>query len=190
MPAAAPVALRDHAREVRRDRGGDGSSQQRDDHADEAVAVDQRGDAARGQHGGHRLVDKQAAGGDHGAEQHGPVLVRDFARGVGHAMPAKAELIAVCFHHPGHGCGMNQRTGQGGVDHEPRCRSELPSVSAGENGNSGNDHRRKRRPGKAVKGVEHGGAVGGDAGDEDDGQQAVEEANGEVPAWRQEIARQ
>ncbi len=119
VAAAGPVAVRDHAREVRHDGRGDRAGQQREHHADEAVGVDQRGDAACGQHGGHGLIDEQAAGGHHAAEQHRAVLAGDFARGLVHAVPAQAEAIAVGVHHPGDDEGVQQRAGQRGVDHGP-----------------------------------------------------------------------
>ena len=93
--AAGPVADGDHAREVGHDGGGDRAGQQREHHTDEAIGVDQSGDAAGRQHGGHRLIDEQAAGGDHAAEQHRAVLAGDLARGFVHAVPAQAEAVAV-----------------------------------------------------------------------------------------------
>ena len=61
VAAPVPVVEGDHARKIRHDGGGDGAGQQREHHADKAIGVDQSRDAASNEHGGHRLIDEQAA---------------------------------------------------------------------------------------------------------------------------------
>ena len=61
VAASGPVAVRDHAREVGHDGGGNRTGEEREHDTDEAIGVDQSGDAACGQHGSHRLIDEQAA---------------------------------------------------------------------------------------------------------------------------------
>ncbi len=58
--AAVPVVEGDDARQVRDDGGGDGACKQREHNADKAICVDQGGDAAGNQHGGHRLIDEHS----------------------------------------------------------------------------------------------------------------------------------
>ncbi len=47
----------------------------------------------------------------------------DFTRGFRHAMPAKAKPIAMGFHHPRGNEGVQQRTGQSGIDHGPNAET-------------------------------------------------------------------
>ena len=78
---------------------------------------------------------------------------------------------------------VQQRAGEGGVDHGPDAETGAEQERAGKD-RDGDHNGRESRKGEAIESVQYRCAVGGDAGDEDDGQKAVEETDGEFEAWR------
>ena len=92
------------------------------------------------------------------------------------------------FHHPRDKDDVQQRTGQSGIDHGPDAEAAAEEQRAGDDGD-GDDGRRKSGKGEAIERVENGGAVGGDAGEEHDGQQPVEEVDGKREFGGREVAR-
>ena len=187
MAAACPVLMRDHARKMRHHRRRNRPGQQRNHHAHKAVGVGQRGDASRRQHRGHRLIHQQPARGHHPAQQHRPILPRHLAasplslratRGESdsRARPSSTPL-------PRRESARRPASSRP----SPRCRKRPLSSSAPRMIGDRRRHRRQRRQRKAVKGIQHGRAVGGDAGNQHHRQQRVEEPDRERQLLRRKV---
>ena len=132
------------------------------------------------------MIDQEAAGGDDAAEEHGAVLSGDFASGLGHSVPAEAEAVAVRLHHPGDRDGVGESAGEIAIDHGPDAEALAEKERAGHDGRGHGDGH-ERRQGEAVEGVEYRRAVDGDAGDEDNRQEGIEEMDGEIELGGREM---
>ena len=105
--------------------------------------------------------------------------MRHFACSFCHAMPPQAEAVSVRVHHPRHRGGMDQRTRQRGVHHGPDAQP-IAQQQRAQDRRSRNRHWRQSGQRKAVKGIQHGGAVAGDAGDQHHRQQRIEEPHRKI----------
>jgi len=101
-------------------------------------------------------------------------------------VPPEAKAIAARVHHPGDRRGVDESAGQRGVDHRPDSVARAQQERA-KNDDGRSCHRSQRGQRKVVKGVQDGGAVGGDAGDEHHGKQGVEEPDGERELLRRKV---